>query len=216
MRCSKDNMISDKYEKEYGGAVCGVDEAGRGPLVGRVYAAAVILPPYSEENKLFSLLNDSKKISEKKRFEIAPMIKEQATAFCVAYSEVSEIEEMNILEASLLAMRRAIAGLSVKPDVALVDGNISRDFDKAGVEAHSIIGGDAKSYSIAAASILAKTERDIYCIDVLDKEFPQYGFAKHKGYGTKEHYGAIDKYGVCPYHRMSFLKKYFEKKNNDN
>lgn len=206
-------MLSDKYEKECGGIVCGVDEAGRGPLVGRVYAAAVILPALDEENEVFAALNDSKKLTEKKRFELAPKIKDMAISYCVAYSEVQEIEEINILEASLLAMRRAISGLSVKPEYALVDGNISRDFDKAGVTAKAIVGGDGISLSIAAASILAKTERDKYCMEYLDKEYPQYGFASHKGYGTKAHYAAIDKYGPCPEHRMSFLRKYFEKKN---
>lgn len=208
-------MLTDKYEKEVGGVVCGVDEAGRGPLVGRVYAAAVILPELDEENEVFCALNDSKKLTEKKRFELAPKIKELAVSWCVAYSEVSEIEELNILEASLLAMRRSIAGLSVKPDNALIDGNISRDFDKVGVKARSIVGGDGISLSIAAASILAKTERDIYCIEVLDKAYPEYGFAKHKGYGTKAHYEAVDKYGLCPEHRPSFFKKYFEKKNSE-
>ncbi len=206
-------MLTDKYEKECGGTVCGVDEAGRGPLVGRVYAAAVILPELDENNEVFQALNDSKKLTEKKRFELAPKIKELAVAYCVAFSEVSEIEEINILEASLLAMRRAICGLSVHPEYALVDGNVSRDFDKVGVKAKAIVGGDGISLSIAAASILAKTERDTYCMEYLDKTYPQYGFAAHKGYGTKAHYAAIDQFGVCPEHRMSFLKKYFEKKN---
>lgn len=206
-------MLTDKYEKELGGIVCGVDEAGRGPLVGRVYAAAVILPELDEENEVFRALNDSKKLTEKKRFELAPKIKELAVSWCVAYSEVSEIEEINILEASLLAMRRSIAGLAVKPDNALIDGNISRDFDKINVNARALVGGDGISLSIAAASILAKTERDLYCMEYLDSTYPQYGFAKHKGYGTKAHYEAIDKYGPCSEHRMSFLKKYFEKKN---
>ncbi|MBR3995702.1 MAG: ribonuclease HII [Clostridia bacterium] len=207
-------MLTDTYEKEMGGIVCGVDEAGRGPLVGRVYAAAVILPPLDEDNEVFQALNDSKKLTEKKRFALAPKIKELAVAYCVAYSEVAEIEEFNILEASLLAMRRSISGLSVKPDNALIDGNISRDFDKVNVKARAIVGGDGISLSIAAASILAKTERDIYCMEYLDNTYPEYGFAKHKGYGTKDHYAAIDKYGPCPEHRMSFLKKYFERKND--
>lgn len=208
-------MLTDKYEKELGGIVCGVDEAGRGPLVGRVYAAAVILPELDRDNEVFRALNDSKKLSEKKRFQLAPKIKELAVSWCVAYSEVCEIEEINILEASLLAMRRAISGLSIKPDNALIDGNISRDFDKVNVKAKAIVGGDGISLSIAAASILAKTERDIYCMEHLENTYPQYGFAKHKGYGTKEHYAAIDTYGPCPEHRMSFLKKYFEKKSKE-
>ena len=205
-------MLTDKYEKEIGGVVCGVDEAGRGPLVGRVYAAAVILPELDEENEVFQALNDSKKLTEKKRFELAPKIKELAVSWCVAYSEVSEIEEINILNASLLAMRRSIAGLSVKPDSALIDGNISKGFDAVGVKAKALVGGDGISLSIAAASILAKTERDLSCMGYLDETYPEYGFKKHKGYGTKDHYAAIDKYGPCPEHRMSFLKKYFEKK----
>lgn len=206
-------MLTDRFEKEMGGIVCGVDEAGRGPLVGRVYAAAVILPELDENNEVFTSLNDSKKLTEKKRFELAPKIKELALSWSVAYSEASEIEEINILEASLLSMRRAIEGLSIKPDNALIDGNISRDFDKVGVNARAIVGGDGISLSIAAASILAKTERDIYCMEYLDKMYPEYGFAKHKGYGTKVHYEAVEKYGLCPEHRRSFFKKYFEKKN---
>ncbi len=210
-------MLNDKYEKELGGVVCGADEAGRGPLVGRVYAAAVILPNFSEADEetaeVFYLLNDSKKLTAKKRFELAPKIKKIAVSWCVAWSEVWEIEEINILEASLLAMRRAISGLSQKPDFALIDGNISRGFDKINVNAHAIVGGDGISFSIAAASVLAKTERDNYCIDYLDKAYPQYGFAKHKGYGTKAHYEAIEKYGICPEHRKSFLAKYFAKNN---
>lgn len=206
-------MLNDKYEKEAGGVVCGVDEAGRGPLAGRVYAAAVILPSFDENSDVFRSLNDSKKLTEKKRFELAPKIKEIAVSYCVAWSEVWEIEEINILEASLLAMRRAISGLSQKPDFALIDGNISRGFEKINVNARAIVGGDGISFSVAAASVLAKTERDKYCVDYLDKEYPQYGFAKHKGYGTKAHYEAIEKYGVCAEHRNSFLAKYFAKKN---
>ncbi|MBR5528759.1 MAG: ribonuclease HII [Clostridia bacterium] len=194
-----------KYE---GCTVCGVDEAGRGPLVGRVYAAAVILPYGERDNPHILALNDSKKLTEKKRDILAEEIKKLAVSWCVAYSEVFEIEEMNILEASLLAMRRAIAGLAVPVDVALIDGNISRGFP---VEAHAIVGGDGISPSIAAASILAKTERDRWCMEYLDAKYPEYGFAKHKGYGTKAHYEAIEKYGPCPEHRMSFLKKFYER-----
>ena len=190
--------------------VCGVDEAGRGPLVGRVYAAAVILPFDEREIEAILALNDSKKLSEKKRFLLADEIKRLAVSYCVAFSSVEEIERINILEASLLAMRRAIDGLSVRPDVALIDGNISRDFQ---LEAHAIIGGDGISPSIAAASILAKTERDKWCCEVLDAQYPQYGFSKHKGYGTKAHYDAISELGPCPEHRMSFLKKFYEKQS---
>ncbi len=201
--------LSWEHELKYApSVVCGVDEAGRGPLVGRVYAAAVILPYDERENDAILALNDSKKLSEKKRELLAEEIKRLAVSYCVAYSTVEEIERINILEASLLAMRRAIDGLSKKPDVALIDGNISRSFQ---LEAHAIIGGDGISPSIAAASILAKTERDKWCCEVLDKEYPQYGFSAHKGYGTKAHYEAIGKYGPCPEHRMSFLKKYYEK-----
>ena len=193
--------LSWQHELKYlPSVVCGVDEAGRGPLVGRVYAAAVILPYELRENETILALNDSKKLSEKKR----------SVSYCVAFSTVEEIERINILEASLLAMRRAIDGLSPKPGVALIDGNISRNFQ---VEAHAIIGGDGISPSIAAASILAKTERDKWCCEVLDREYPQYGFAKHKGYGTKAHYDAISQFGPCPEHRMSFLRKYYEKQS---
>ncbi len=190
-----------------GNIVCGVDEAGRGPLVGRVYAAAVILPYDMKDNEIILALNDSKKLSEKKRDALALGIKEIAVSWCVSYSEVHEIESMNILEASLLAMRRAVGGLAVKPDFALIDGNICRGFD---IPARAVVGGDGISPSIAAASILAKTERDRYCIEYLDREYPEYSFAKHKGYGTKLHYEAIEKYGPCPEHRMSFLKKFYE------
>lgn len=190
--------------------VCGVDEAGRGPLVGRVYAAAVILPYEKREDEALLALNDSKKLSEKKRFLLADEIKRLAVSYCVAYSTVEEIETINILEASLLAMRRAIDGLSVRPGIALIDGNISRGFQ---LEAHALVGGDGISPSIAAASILAKTERDRWCCEVLDKEYPMYGFAKHKGYGTKAHYDAISEFGPCPEHRMSFLKKFYEKQS---
>lgn len=197
--------LSWELELSCGKTVCGVDEAGRGPLVGRVYAAAVILPYEKRGNEIIRSLNDSKKLTEKKRFLLASGIKELAVSWSVAYSEVEEIERMNILEASLLAMRRAISSLSVVPDAALIDGNISRGFD---IPARAVIGGDGISPSIAAASILAKTERDRYCAEVLDARYPEYGFAKHKGYGTAAHYEALRKYGPCPEHRMSFLKKF--------
>lgn len=199
------------WEKELefeGRIVCGVDEAGRGPLVGRVYAAAVILPYELRDNPIILSLNDSKKLTEKKRSFLADGIKELATSWCVAFCEVEEIERLNILEASQLAMRKAIQGLCVKPEVALVDGNICRNFP---IEAKAIVGGDGISPSIAAASVLAKTERDKWCLEYLDKKYPEYGFAKHKGYGTKAHYEALEKYGPCPEHRMSFLKKFYER-----
>ncbi len=206
--------ISIEYEKTlYGDAniVCGVDEAGRGPLAGRVYAAAVILPENFSEIKELEKLNDSKKLSEKKRDELAEIIKQKARAWCIAYAEVEEIEEINILNAALLAMNRAIEGLEIKPDFALIDGNCTRNIK---VNCKSVVGGDAKCPSIAAASILAKTERDKYCYEYLDKEFPEYEFAKHKGYGTKAHYEAVKKYGLCKEHRPSFFKKFFEAQQN--
>lgn len=201
--------LSWEYELKYGDkTVCGVDEAGRGPLVGRVYAAAVIIPNELSQHPTVLALNDSKKLSEKRRFLLADEIKALGIPYCVAFSEVSEIESINILQASLLAMRRAIDGLPVRPDVALIDGNVEKGFQ---LEAHAIVGGDGISPSIAAASILAKTERDRYCLDYLDKTYPEYGFAAHKGYGTKAHYEALEKYGPCPEHRMSFLKKFYAK-----
>ena len=207
------NNLTWRYEYEYSplGIVCGTDEAGRGPLAGRVYAAAVVLPREGAE-ELVSLLDDSKKLSEKKRDMLAQRIKNEAVSWCIAFSEVEEIESMNILEASLLAMRRAISGLSVKCVTALVDGNMERGFERIGINAKAIVGGDGISPSIAAASILAKTERDKYCVEVLHANYPQYAFDKHKGYGTKVHYEAVEKYGLCPLHRQSFFKKYFEKK----
>ena len=218
-----------------GAVVCGTDEAGRGPLAGPVYAAAVILDKNDADNEAILALNDSKKLTEKKRFALAPKIKEIALSYCVAYSTVEEIEDTDILSASLHAMRKAISGLeaageglseeqmkekcicclggkSLKPDGALVDGCISRDFT---LPVKAVVGGDGISPSIAAASILAKTERDLYCTEVLDKTYPEYNFAKHKGYGTKDHYAAVDKYGLCKEHRASFFKKYFERKSGE-
>ncbi len=183
---------------------CGVDEAGRGPLAGDVYAAAVILP----EGLEIAGLNDSKKLSEKRREELAPIIKEQAAAWCIASATVAEIEELNILQAALLAMQRAVAGLNIQPEFVITDGNQAPDLP---MPVQTVIGGDAKSASIAAASVLAKTARDA-ALRELDALYPQYGFAAHKGYGTKAHYEAIDQYGICPAHRPSFLKKYYERK----
>lgn len=189
----EDNARSEGY-----GAVCGVDEAGRGPLMGPVCAAAVILPPglYIEG------LNDSKKLTEKKREALFPVITEKAVAYCVAYASAREIDSMNILNATMLAMRRAIEGLPVKADFALIDGNCKRDIP---VPAVTVVGGDAKCPSIAAASVLAKVSRDRLCLE-LDARYPKYGFAKHKGYGTKEHMEALRKYGPCHEHRITFLK----------
>ena len=210
------NNLTFKYEDgilsaDENAVVCGVDEAGRGPLAGRVYAAAVILPRHGVE-ELISLIADSKKLSPKKRETLAERIRREATAYSVAYAEVEEIEEINILEASLLAMRRAISTLPTPPTHALIDGNIERDFDKVGVTASAVVGGDALSPSIAAASILAKTERDRYCAETLAVLYPEYGFEKHKGYGTAAHYRAVDEHGLCPAHRKSFFTKYFAKK----
>lgn len=183
---------------------CGVDEAGRGPLAGDVYAAAVILPDGLE----IPGLNDSKKLSEKRREELAPIIKEQALAWCIASATVAEIEELNILQAALLAMQRAVAGLNPQPQFVITDGNQAPVLP---MPVQTVIGGDAASASIAAASVLAKTARDA-ALRELDAQYPQYGFSAHKGYGTKAHYAAIDEYGVCPAHRPSFLKKYYERK----
>ncbi len=179
--------------------ICGCDEAGRGPLAGEVAAAACILPAGIE----IKGLNDSKKLSEKKREELFKIIQEVAVACSVATSSVEEIETMNILEAALLAMRRAVEKLDISPDFILVDGNINRGF---ALPSKAIIGGDAKSPNIAAASILAKVTRDRICYE-LDEKYPMYGFAKHKGYATKEHREAILKYGPCPVHRKLFLRK---------
>lgn len=179
-------------------AVCGVDEAGRGPLCGPVVAAAVILPP----DAVIDGLNDSKKLSPKKRDELFEIVKETALAFCIAEASVEEIDRMNILEADLLAMRRAIAGLQIPADYALIDGNIARDFP---IPARAVIGGDAISPSIAAASILAKVHRDRLC-EELDRAYPQYGIAKHKGYGTKAHMDALRQYGPSPIHRKQFIR----------
>lgn len=177
--------------------VCGVDEAGRGPLAGPVCAAAVIL----DRNIEIAGLDDSKKLTEKKREELYDIITKKALDYCVAFASVEEIEEYNILNATFLAMKRAVEGLN-KCDMAIIDGN---RMPKLNVFAQTLIKGDQKSYSVAAASILAKVTRDRLLIK-MDDEFPQYNFKKHKGYGTKEHIDNIKKYGVCKYHRPSFLK----------
>jgi len=178
--------------------ICGVDEAGRGPLAGPVYAAAVILPI----GLVIEGLNDSKKITAKKREQLFDVIISEAIAYSIAFSTVDEIEELNILNASQLAMRRAVQNLGVKADYALIDGNIARGFE---IPCKTVIKGDSLSLSIAAASILAKVSRDRYCMKMHEK-YPQYHFDKHKGYGTKMHYEAIKSFGPCPEHRRSFLK----------
>lgn len=179
--------------------VCGVDEAGRGPLAGPVCAAAVILP----DGLVIEGLDDSKKLTEKKRDALYDVICEEAIAYGIAFASVEEIEEMNILQATFLAMKRAVESLSVKPDLALVDGNQKPHLD---IQARTLVKGDAKSPSIAAASILAKVTRDRLMTEIAE-EYPEYEFPKHKGYGTKLHYEKIMEHGISPVHRRSFLKK---------
>lgn len=179
--------------------ICGVDEAGRGPLAGPVCAAAVILP----EGAVIEGLDDSKKLTEKKREKLYDIIKTTAVAYSVAYGTLEEIETVNILEATYLAMNRAIEGLSVKPDFALIDGNrVPRGIK---IPCETIVKGDSKSMSVAAASVLAKVTRDRLMLEY-DKKYPKYNFKKHKGYGTKEHTELIRQYGPCEIHRLSFLK----------
>ncbi len=197
------------YEREQWNSgiqtLCGVDEAGAGPLAGPVYAAAVILPREVE----IPGLNDSKKLTEKKREALYDLITAQAVAYSVARVEAAEIDEMDILNARMLAMNRAIEGLPQTPDLALIDGNRDHGSAVAIIVPHlCIVGGDGKSASIAAASILAKVSRDRYVSTELDQAYPQYQFAKHKGYGTKLHYEMLDRYGPCPAHRKTFLKKW--------
>ncbi len=180
-------------------AICGVDEAGRGPLAGPVCAAAVILP----QNAIIEGVNDSKKLSEKKRNALYEIIKNTSLAYSVAFSSVEEIEDMNILNATMLAMKRAVEGLKVSADFAMIDGNRTPDLH---IPCEYIIKGDAKSMSVACASILAKVTRDRLLYEYA-KEYPQYSFDKHKGYGTKVHIEALKKYGSCKYHRQSFLTK---------
>ena len=179
--------------------VCGVDEAGRGPLAGPVYAAAVILP----KGYVIDGVNDSKKLSEKKRETLFDVIKEEAVSYSIGIATEQEIDEINILQATFLAMRRAVDGLSVKPDIALIDGNKKPGLS---IAEWDIVKGDGKSANIAAASIIAKVSRDRYMLELAEK-YPEYQFEKHKGYGTKLHYEMIEKYGISPVHRKSFLKK---------
>ena len=186
------------------GVICGVDEAGRGPLAGPVCAAAVILPDHLE----IPGLNDSKKLTDKKRRELFPLIKEQAIAYGIAFASEAEIDEMNILQATFLAMKRAIAQLEGKGEFALIDGNRETDF---GVPCMTVVKGDSRSANIAAASVLAKVTRDMY-MEKLAEEYPQYGFEIHKGYGTKAHYAALTEHGMCPAHRRTFLKKFYGQK----
>lgn len=185
-------------------AICGVDEAGRGPLAGPVCAGAVILPRGLE----IPGLNDSKKLTDKKRRELYPIIKEQAIAWGIGFASHEEIDELNILQATYLAMSRAIQALEGKADFALIDGNRAKDF---GIPLKTVVKGDSLSASIAAASVLAKVARDDI-MQEMAKEYPEYGFEVHKGYGTKQHYEALRQHGHCPIHRMSFLKKFYGEK----
>ena len=195
-------MPSYEYEEKHYAegytAVCGCDEAGRGPLCGPVVAAAVILP----RGLVLEGLDDSKKLTEKKRERLFDIIKEKAIAYAIAEASPAEIDEINILNASMLAMRRAVEALAVKADFALIDGNTSRGFE---IPTETIVKGDSKSYSVAAASILAKVTRDRGCLE-LDAMYPEYGIAKHKGYPTKDHMDAVRKYGTTEIYRKSFLK----------
>lgn len=179
--------------------VCGIDEAGRGPLAGPVYAAAVILP----KGHIVEGVNDSKKLSEKKRDLLFDRIVDECLCYNIGIATEKEIDEINILQATFLAMRRAVDGLTVKPDIALIDGNKKPGLD---IAQWDIVKGDSKSASIAAASIIAKVSRDRYMLEIAEK-YPEYQFEKHKGYGTKLHYEMIEKYGVSPIHRKTFLKK---------
>lgn len=195
----------DKARSAGFSSVCGVDEAGAGPLMGPVYAAAVILPA----DCVIEGLDDSKKLTEKKREALFPVIFEKAVACAVASVDASEIDATDILSARMKAMQLAIDGLNVKADFALIDGNRDHGTKYAVSTPHrTVVGGDGVSMSIAAASILAKVSRDRFVTDVLDKQYPQYQFARHKGYGTRLHYAMLDEYGPCPCHRRTFLKKW--------
>jgi len=196
--------IERSYFEKGINVICGVDEAGRGPLAGPVCAAAVILPA----GLVIDGLNDSKKLSDKRRRELFPVIKETALAYGIAFASEVEIDEINILQSTFLAMERALQQLTVTPDLALIDGNCLKDF---GVPAEAIVHGDSRSASIAAASVLAKVTRDDYMLEMAAK-YPAYGFEIHKGYGTKAHSAAILEHGACPIHRATFLKKLYGQK----
>ena len=193
--------IEDTLKEKGVGVICGVDEAGRGPLAGPVYAAAVILPEHLD----IPGLDDSKKLTDKRRRELMPIIKEQAIAYGIGFATEQEIDEINILQATFLAMERAIAQLEGKADFALIDGNREKDF---GLPVMTVVKGDSRSANIAAASVLAKVSRDEY-MEEMAKQYPEYGFEIHKGYGTKAHYEALRTYGHCPLHRVTFLKKFY-------
>lgn len=195
---NENELIDQGYK-----SICGVDEAGRGPLAGPVCAAAVILKP----NDIIEGVNDSKKLTEKKREMLYDIIKERAVSYSIAFATVEEIEELNILNATMLAMKRAVEGLSVPADYAIIDGNKT---PKLQIPCNYVIKGDAKSMSIAASSILAKVTRDRLLLEYAE-QYPEYQFEKHKGYGTKAHREALLEYGPCPVHRLSFLKKILNK-----
>lgn len=184
--------------------ICGVDEAGRGPLAGPVCAAAVILPTHLQ----IPGLNDSKKLTDKKRRELFPIIQEQAVAWGIGLASETEIDEINILQATFLAMRRALEQLNARPEIALIDGNRETDF---GLPVKTVVKGDSLSANIAAASVLAKVTRDNIMVEMAE-QYPEYGFEIHKGYGTKAHYEALRTYGPCPIHRKTFLKKFYGEK----
>ena len=194
-------QIEQQYLKDGFKLIAGIDEAGRGPLAGPVCAAAVILPA----DCVIVGLNDSKKLSDKQRRELFPVIVENAVAYGIGFASEQEIDDINILQATLLAMERAVAKLSVRPDILLIDGNRKKDF---GIPAETVVHGDSLSASIAAASVLAKVTRDDYMLEQ-SAVYPQYGFDIHKGYGTKAHYAALREFGHCPIHRLSFLKKFY-------
>ena len=194
--------IENTYYSDTVTYICGVDEAGRGPLAGPVCAAAVILPRDLE----IPGLTDSKKLTDKKRRELFPIIKEQAIAYGIGFASEQEIDDINILQATFLAMQRAIDQLEGKADMALIDGNRQKDF---GLPAMTVVKGDSLSASIAAASVLAKVTRDDLMLEMAET-YPDYGFEIHKGYGTKAHYEALRKHGASPIHRQSFLKKFYE------
>ena len=203
---SEQNMweIEESLYSDGLNVICGVDEAGRGPLAGPVYAAAVILPPNLE----IPGLTDSKKLSDKKRRELFPIIQEQAVAYGIGSASEQEIDEINILQATFLAMRRALAQLTVTPDLVRIDGNRETDF---GLPVKTVVKGDSLSANIAAASVLAKVSRDDWMLEMA-KQYPQFGFEIHKGYPTRAHYDALRAHGPCPIHRMSFLKKFYGEK----
>lgn len=196
--------IEDSFYEKGITCICGVDEAGRGPLAGPVCAAAVILP----EHLNIPGLTDSKKLTDKKRRELYPLIKEQAIAYGIGFASEKEIDEINILQATFLAMQRALDKLNVKPELALIDGNREKDF---GIPVKTVVKGDSLSANIAAASVLAKVSRDDIMMQVAE-EYPEYQFDVHKGYGTKAHYAALTEHGPSPVHRMTFLRKFYGQK----